>query len=122
MKLKVQQVFDATLVVSQIIRENRSMPPKAGYRLARLHMKLLPEFQTIAARRDAMITAYGHCLPDSANYSVPPDKLPEFSVAWSEIGGEEIEIEVEAIPLDHFGDEATITSQEFIVLGDLVRE
>ncbi len=132
MKLKVQHVFDATLVVASIIRANRPMPNKASYRLARLHAKLQPEFATIAARRDAMITAYdyhastggadGVPVQVSDQFSVPFDKTAEFSAAWAEIGNEEIEVGVEAVPLDLFGDEATITSQEFIALGDLVRE
>ena len=137
MKLKVQHVFDATLVVAQIIRENRPMPPKASFRLARLHMKLLPEFTTIAARRDALIEAYDHhpmmwgpktkedplgetSVP-SPEFSVPLDKMDEFNAAWAEIAAEEIEVAVEPIALDCFGD-AAISAQEFIALGDLVTE
>ena len=88
MKLTVQKAMDATLVISQIIREARPMPQKGKYRLARLHAKLLPEFQTINTRRDEMITAYDHHpmikSTDSAGaeievlsdeFSVPLDKM-----------------------------------------------
>ncbi len=133
MKLKAQQVFDATLVLSQIIRANRAMPTKAAYRLARLHKKLLPEFQTLSERRDALITAYDHHAASvvdgvimldvpSEQFSVPEDKLPEFNAAWKEIGDSEIEVDAEPVPLNCFGNEATITSQEFVALGDLVTE
>lgn len=145
MKLKVQHVFDATLVVAQIIRENRPMPQKGKYRLARLHAKLLPEFTTAAARRDEIITAYDHhemmpgepglytasdppqrVMISAPQFSVPPDKLPEFNAAWAEIAGEEIEVDVEPVPLGclDLGDNAdgAIQAAELVTLGDLVTE
>ncbi len=136
MKLKAGHVFGATLVVAQIIREKRPLPPKAAYRLARLHTKLEPEFKTLTARRDEMITAYDtHVVvkqkdPETGeesdvqtpDFCVPDDKLPEFTAAWGEIGSEEIEVGVEPMPIDCFGDTAMITAQEFIALGDLVTE
>lgn len=135
MKLKVQHVFDATLVVAQIIRENRPMPIKGKYRLARLHAKLLPEFTAAAARRDEMITAYDHHeetpvvdgpgIP-SPQFSVPPDKMPEFTAAWAEIANEEIEVDVEPLPLSclDMGDnsDGAISASELVTLGELVVE
>ncbi len=142
MKLKAQHVLDATVVVAQIIRENRPLPQKGKYRLARLHAKLLPEFNTLNAQRDAMISAYGwqqpldsnwdSSRPDvgtpalSPNFSVPPDKLPEFNAAWKEIGDQEIDIEVEPVPLAHLeladNVDGSITGHELVLLGDLVTE
>lgn len=138
MKLKAQQVYDATLTVSQIIRDNRPMPQKGKYRLARLHAKLLPEFTPISERRDAMITAYdyrakakvvGNELLDEAPigpFSVPPDKAAEFAEAWKEIGEQEIEVDVESVPLAYLelgdGVDGSISANELVTLGDLVRE
>lgn len=139
MKLKVQHLMDAVLVISQIIREQgqdlRPMPQKGRYRLARMHAKLLPEFTTINTKRDEMISAYGyHQLvagPDdtqveSANFAVPADKMDEFTAAWKEIAGEEIEVDVEPIPLAQLdlgdGTDGSISANEFIVLGALVAE
>lgn len=139
MKLKVQQVFDVTLLVTQIIRENRPMPQKGKYRLSRLHAKLLPEFTTANARRDEMITAYQHHetttvpMPDGTEttttaeqFSVPTDKMPEFNAAWKEIADEEIEIEIDPIPLAYLdlGDKAdgSISANELVTLADLVKE
>lgn len=143
MKLKAQHVMDATLTVAQIIRDNRPMPQKGKYRLARLHAKLLPEFNTLSARRDEMITAYDHhemvpppptmkdplgqgpCVP-TEQFSVPLDKMPEFTAAWSEIGNQEIEVDVEPVPLDclDLGDntDGAISGLELATLGDLVTE
>lgn len=129
MKLKVEQVFDGCLVLSQIIREKRPAPQKGAYRLARMHAKLLPEFQTIAAQRDALITAYDHKVPSAIpgapdENRVPDDKLTEFQEAWKKIAEEEIEVDVEPIPLSQLdlGDSvaASITASELITLGELV--
>lgn len=154
MKLKIQHLMDATLVISQIIREERPMPQKGKYRFARMHDKLNREFLIINARRDEMIKAYDHhpmvpnpaynpevSAEDAANnvvtlepkmipskeWSVPLDKLEEFTKAWMEIGEEEIEVDVQPIPLEQlcFADpnaNGSINGHEFIVLGELVAE
>ena len=132
MKLTAQHVYDVTLLITQIINERRPMPTKGAYRIARLHAKLLPEFNTINAQRESMIKAYdthhkilvGEDLVDGPEFVVPPDKLDEFTVAWKEIGETEIDINVEPIPvadLDIAG-ASNITAGEFITLGDLVKE
>lgn len=139
MKLTVQQVMDAVLTLSTIIRESRPMPTKGRYRMARLHAKLLPEFQTINSERDKLITAYNHhemikttdnagveTETPAAEFSVPVEKMPEFTEAWKKIASEEIEVDAEPIPLAYLdlGDnvEGSIQSNEFIVLGPLVKE
>ena len=136
LKLKVDHVYQATQTVIAIINENRAMPQKASYRLARLYAKLKPEFDLIAARRDAMIEAYNHKALDpiqvegeppryAENYSVPPDKIGEWKKAWTDMGDEEIDIEVDPLPLEQFdrGDAApsVLTAGELIALGDLVK-
>lgn len=141
MKLKVQHVMDATLVISQIIREQRPMPQRGKFKLARLHAKLLPEFTTITATRDQMITAYGYHaqIPDPAwadtgasnapmiespEFQVPDDKLAEFNAAWAEIGNQEINVDIEPIPLADLdlgvGQNGSIEANELIALGELV--
>lgn len=140
MKLKVQSVMDATLILAAIINERRAMPQKGKYRVARLHAKLFPEFQVIDARRDEMIKAYG--MPQTRvetnsetgektevqtdGWQVPADKMPEFTAAWKLIGDEEIEVDVQPIPLSYLSlnDETNgeIEANDLIILGDLVTE
>lgn len=142
MKLKVQHVMDATLVVSQIIREARPMPQKGKYRLARMHAKLLPEFTTINDRRDAMIKEYdtletepvtdgatgevSHVPKANAQWMVPPDKMPEFNEAWKVVGDQEIDVDVEPLPLSQLdlgnGTDGAIEARELITLGELVTD
>ena len=143
MKLTVQKVLDTTLTLTNIINRAPAMPIKGKYRLARMHAKLLPEFNLANAKRDELITAYGfHPMEQvpapteteplgievrtSDKFAVPPDKLAEFAAAWKEIAEEEIEVDVQPIPLAQLdlGDDknGSLEAHEIIVLGDLVTE
>lgn len=140
MKLTVDKMMAATIVISIIIREKRPLPQKGSYRLARLHSQLLKDFTVASEKRDAMITAYGfhpmvpaplsaenpmgEGLVPSDAFAVPDDKAEEFSAAWKEIGGEEIDLDVQPISLsclDLGGNvPSSIAANEFIAMGDLV--
>lgn len=135
MKLKAQHVFTATLVLAQIIREGRPMPQKGKYRIARMHAKLLQEFNVLNAQRDELIKAYDHheLVPDpldaekrvpSPDFSVPADKMPEFLEAWGKIASEDLEVDVQPIPLGQLdlgdGKDGCIHAAELIDLDDLV--
>lgn len=135
MKLTAQQVFEATPVIATIIREQRPMPQKGSYRLARMYKALQPEFATIAERRDALIVAYDHKIKvkdaqgndtDQEVNSVPDDKAAEFQAAWKQIADEEIEVPVEPVPLAQLdlGDATAgaIRADELVLLGPLVAE
>lgn len=142
MELTAQQVFDATPVLATIINERRPLPIKGSYRLTRLHAKLIGDFNLISARRDEIITAYGHRemvpgpltvedpfrqkLVPAANFSVPPDMVEDFAAKWSEIATEVLDIDVQPCPIDmlNLGDdrEGSITALELIALGPLVTE
>lgn len=151
MKLKVSHLMDATLVINAITSENRPMPQKGKYRIARMSAKLTAEFEIINRKRNEMITAYNtpQLMPNPAyneaatgtvddpitpkfiksptEFMVPADKLAEFTAAWAEIAAEEIEVNVEPIPLSQLSLEGndkdgSITAQELTILGDLVSE
>ncbi len=138
MLLKVSHVFQATPVVTQIINEGRSLPTKGAYRMARLYAKLKPEYDIILARRNAMIEAYGHkemltakdmttgedVQTEAENFSVPLDRMPEFTAAWNEVAAEEIEVDVQPIPLAQLdnGGASAISAGELVVLDTLVTE
>lgn len=124
MRLKVQHVFEATQVLANIINENRPLPTRGVYRVTRMHKALFPEFETANSQRTAKIMAY-----DSANEAgepaVPDDKMPEFVAWWAELAGEEIEVNVDPIPIDQLciaGADSPISFAEFGVLGELVRD
>lgn len=140
MKLTVQHVMDATIVLTNIINGQRALPQKGKYRVARMHAKLLPEFKVIDARRDEMIKAYDTqqtktetnpatgevTITPGDGWQVPPDKMPEFTAAWKQIGDEEIEVDVQPMPLSQLslGDdqEGSIEAHELLTLGDLVSD
>jgi hypothetical protein len=104
MKLKVQHVMDATLVISQIIREDRKLPTKGKYRLARAHDKLNKEFLIFNEQRDAAIKAYNYrgTIPNPAANGLSDDARAAM-VAAGKIGSlppKEIEDENFSVPAD----------------------
>jgi hypothetical protein len=119
MKLTAQHIYDATIALTQIINGKRAMPLKGKFAIARLHMKLEPEFLVIARQRDALVRSYGA-------ESVPPEAIEDFNAKWGEISKTEIEVDVSPIPfaiLD-LGDEVDggIEAGELWALGVLVKE
>lgn len=139
MLLKVQHVVDSALVLTAIINEKRPMPQRGKYLIARMHSKLSAEFKIINDRRDDMIKAYD--TPQTTTkkdevsgaevttevegeWIVPADKMPEFTEAWKVIGNEEIEVDVQPIPLQSLslpnGSDGAIEAHELVTLGDLV--
>lgn len=141
MKLTIQHVFDATPVLAAIMRENRPLPSKGKYRIARMHRKMEVEWKTIAERYNAMVKAYEHQRPMIGGLqveptewnlkdpgcvmqdAVPDDKLAEFMAQWKELAAEEIEVAVEPIPIDQLcleGEVGSISAAEFSTLDTLV--
>lgn len=141
MRLKLQHVFMATQVLWNIINEKRPLPQKGVYRVTLMHRKLSPTFETLNEQRTAKIASYGYLAwvvngavvseeeaKTAANASqqpaVPDDKMPEFVEWWRAlVEGEEVEVNVEPIPIDQLcitGTEGSISFAEFSVLGDLV--
>ncbi len=143
MILTVQHVFDAAPIVAAIMNENRPIPSKGKYRIARMNRKLQAEWQIIAERYNALVRSYDHKRPlingrrvtdEEAAASnptvemqdaVPDDKMAEFQAKWKELAAEEIEVAVEPIPLDQLcidGQEGGISIAEFGTLDTLVAE
>lgn len=121
MKLTAKHVFEAHQVLTAIIAAGRPMPVKGAYRLGRLYAKMLPEFKAIEDRRNAIILdlAKGSM---AAVPTVPDDKMDEFRAQWGEIASEEIELDVEPVPVSLLEGPGLFTAQELMALGDLVTE
>ena len=47
MKLKVQTVLEATLLLTNIINQARPLPQRGKYRVARMHAKLATEYRRV---------------------------------------------------------------------------
>lgn len=123
MKLTLQQVFDATPIVTAIINEKRPLPFKGSYRLMRMHAKLVPELKPVSDKYDELLKQ--HATPiegEPERYNV----TPEFAAAWIDFAKDEIEItDLEPIPFEHLdlGDSVagSITALELMALGPLVK-
>lgn len=135
MKLTVQQVVDAFLALAMIVAAGRPMPQKGKYRVARMHAKLRGEFEIASKARDELISSYGFKKkvsepgPDGKAVTrkvdaVPDNKADEFAARWKEIADQEIDVEVEPIPLSQIdmGDQVdgALSVQQLIALGPLV--
>ena len=123
MKLKVANVFASYVVLTTIINEKRELPSAGQYRVARMHDKLESEFKIASAHRDELITKFG--TPKDGGFSIEPEDAnwKEFAEAWEKIANEEIEVEVQPIPLASLGESSKgVTAYEFKVLGELVAE
>jgi hypothetical protein len=135
MKLTVQQIYDATETLAAIIRERRPMPQRGKFLLARMHAKLLPEYNIANEHRVDLIKSYGFHPKeklengieiDSEGFAVPEGKLAEFRESWGKIASESIEVDIEPIALTALDLGAmangSIEANEMIVLGELIKD
>lgn len=120
MRLKVQRVFEATQVLANIINENRPLPTKGRFRVSRMHAELFPAFTTANDQRSAKIASYDHRNGDGA-VAVPDDKMPEFVAWWRDLAAEEVEANVEPLPVELLGDDS-VSFADFQALGELVAD
>lgn len=125
MDMTVGQIFDRTLTLTAIINEKRPMPQRGKFLLARLHAKLLPEFNIAAVERDKLIEEYGHREPDTDQMSVPVEKMPEFAEKWKVIADMVVDVDVKPIALadlELVGTNGGIEAHEMVTLGELISE
>lgn len=139
MKMTVEKMMLATEMLATIMRERRPMPLKGKYRIARMHAKMFPEYETASAQRDEMIKSYNNPRKienvdpvtlvvteavSQTEFQVPEDRIDEFTANWKAIADGEIEIDIEPIPLDQLdlgnNVDGSIHANELLILGDLV--
>lgn len=147
MRLKAEHVYEAMLVISQIIRDQRPMPLRGKFLLARMHSQLLSDFNVIAMQHDDTVRVCGvrRKIPDPTfngfkidpmSQSVPMIDGPDFiilpecraawEVLWRPIADELIDVNVQPIPIGALslgdGVDGTIQANELSILGELITE
>lgn len=128
MKMKAAQLLDAYITLTAIINEKRRLPQKGAYRIARMHSKLSSEAMLVDGQRNELIRKHGSEIfggPDGlqlTGYKVKESAEEEYRKEWMTIAEEDIELDVEPIPLEQLGTEGTILPNEFHHLGPLVAE
>lgn len=133
MKLSAKNVYEATPILAAAINQDRPMPQKGKYRIARMHAKLYPEWRLLEDRREAILAAYRVSTvvknedgSEGTMTAIPDDKLPAAEAEWVAILATEIDVDVEPIPLAvlDLGDNAngSMSAQDLMALGDLVTE
>lgn len=126
MKMTAQRIMDVYLLLRRVSNEERPLPQKGAYRIARMLSKMQADAMPIMQQYDAMIFAYDYIPPGKEFNEVPPDKLVEFRAKWMEtIGSEEHELDLDPMPLDHLDNgtrKGSLTVDELLMLDDLVKE
>ena len=90
MKLKAGQILDAFIVLTAIINDQRKLPQKGKFRVARCRAQLETEATRIQKERDEIVFELGeHKLvmieggpTEDKGWEVPPEKMPEFKKRW----------------------------------------
>ena len=124
MKLTVAHLYAAQITLTAIINRKAPMSQKGKYRIARMHRKLMPDFQVANEQRELFISAFGHREEGAENFSVPVDKMDTWHEFWTNgLAKETVEIDVQPIPLSTLvSDDAngSIEAIEIMDLDDLV--
>lgn len=123
MRMTAGRVFDAFHTLEAV--KNRPMPIKAAFRLNLMRTKIMPTFDVIVDRRNALIRPYDY-RDEHGTVCVPPASMDEFNAAWGEIAAEEIDIDVEPISVAAFEtnerENGALTVADFAALGELIVE
>jgi len=146
MKIKTGSILQAHMVLKRLIEEQRPLASKGKYRIARLFTLLDAELRIIEEQRIILIKKYGYEVIDeetkaSKGWQVSEQNMDNFQKEWSGLMEDEIEINCEPIPLSVLdspplvevevlggdGSRSTknvdpITIQDFLLLGDFVKE
>ena len=131
MKIAAKTVYEATPILAAVINQDRPMPQKGKYRIARLHAKLYPEWRLLEDRRESILAAYRVSTvvknedgSEGTLTAIPDDQLPTAEAEWLAILSTEIDLDVEPIPLAavDLGDNTngSLSAQDLMSLGDLV--
>jgi hypothetical protein len=115
MKLTVNQVLDAQAALQRMGAVK--MPPRAAYWVSRLTAKLHPEWKVAEQKRQELVRKHGE--QRDTMIMVPPAKMADYVAEWDPIGNEPIEVEVQPVRLEVFG-ECALAPADLIALGDLV--
>lgn len=98
MKLTMGQVRRAYIAVMEIAKNDRAMPDKGKYRVARLAALLKGEFEASEKARHDLIKSYGKATEDGGAM-VPPEKIGDYGERWLALEAVEVDVAVRAIPL-----------------------
>ena len=150
LKIKVRTIFEATPILKLISDQRRPMSQAGKFRVARMHAVLLPEYLAIVKERDAIIEPYGYhpMIPkdlsmramaaagmpvpegtemiEAEYFAVPPDKIADWNEKWNEMADEEVEVNINPIPISMLSpagaENGSIEISEIASLDELVTD
>lgn len=126
MKTTVSKVMAAYVAAADLTQSKTKMPARAAYWVARLLAKLEPEYNAAEGQRVALIQKHGQAIKDkegnaTAAFQVLPENLADFRAEWDPVADETIDIDVQPIALDVFG-QTELDPAQLLALGDFVVE
>lgn len=104
MKITIVQVLGAVSALNQLA--GKPFPPAASLKIARLASKLIPEAELAEKQRLKLIEDFGATLSEDGKVWKFPDLEAgrKYEAAWKEITDSEINVHLDALPLQALGD------------------
>ena len=93
------------------------LPLKTSYKLAKLIRQVNDELVLFDEQRLKLCKKYGAYITEENSYSIPPDKMPEFSNEYSELLSVEVNLNFEKVTLP---ETLNITPADILNLSDFI--
>ena len=93
------------------------LPLKTSYKLAKIIRQVNDELVLFDEQRLNLCKKYGTYITEENSYSIPPDKMPEFSNEYSELLSVEVNLDAERVMLPA---ELSITPADILNLSDFI--
>ncbi len=125
MNLKLKDIISPMFNEGLRTLSGAKLPEKTSYRVAKLLNKINKEQEIFNSLRNEKIKLYadkdkdGHPLEDSSkNITVSAENIDAFTKEMDELI--EVEVPIQAIPVDDLGDKHGLTAEVFLKLGDFI--
>lgn len=116
MKLKIKQVVESFQVLGRLGQEK--MPIKLAYIIQRNLRLLNPEYSQWDEQRTSLIKEKYGVKDEAGNYTVTPDKMPEFQTEMDTLGDVEVELDLHTISMIAWGRD--ISPLDFMILDWMI--
>lgn len=93
------------------------MPSKTSYKLAKIIRQVNDELVLFDEQRLKLCKKYGAYITEENSYSIPPDKMPEFSSEYSKLLSVEVNLISEKVMLP---ETLSITPADILNLSDFI--
>jgi len=118
MKFKLFEIRSLEGSLSKLT--HKEVPVKLAYRLGKVMKVVSDELSALESHRARLVKKYSGEADENGNYKVPSEKVVEFKKEFSELLGEEIEINCEPIELSEL-DGLSLAPIDMVRLDKLIK-